>query len=140
MRGRTAEHTLLLLQAKDFETVDLADYKVIVDAVFGFSFSGAVRAPFDTVLPRLAVTTTPVLSIDIPSGWSVDGGERVDGAVEPSVLVSLTAPKLCAKQLPAGVAHYLGGRFVPPAIRDKFGLVLPPFEGCSQVVRLSAPS
>ena len=124
-------------QAEDFEksTLDI-DYQVIMDAVFGFSFSGAVRAPFDTVLPRLAATTTPVISVDIPSGWSVDGGEKAEGSVQPAALISLTAPKLCAKELPAGVQHYLGGRFLPPAIIDKYKLQLPNYEGCSQVVRL----
>jgi NAD(P)H-hydrate epimerase len=36
-----------------------------------------------------------------------------------------------------GRHHYLGGRFVPPAIRDKYNLVLPPYPGTSQCVRLS---
>jgi hypothetical protein len=35
-------------------------------------------------------------------------------------------------------AHYLGGRFVPPATRDKYGLVLPPYPGVQQCVRLGA--
>ena len=48
---------------------DLAPYTCIVDAVFGFSFKGSVRAPFDTIIPALAQTDTPVASIDIPSGW-----------------------------------------------------------------------
>lgn len=37
-----------------------------------------------------------------------------------------------------GPFHYLGGRFVPPAIRDKYKLVLPPFPGTAQCVRLAA--
>lgn len=40
--------------------------------------------------------------------------------MQPAVLVSLTAPKRCAKGF-NGV-HYLGGRFVPPQITDKFRL------------------
>ena len=35
-----------------------------------------------------------------------------------------------------GRYHYLGGRFVPPAIRDKYNLILPPFPGTSQCVKL----
>jgi NAD(P)H-hydrate epimerase len=31
------------------------------------------------------------------------------------MLVSLTTPKLCARQF-AGAHHYLGGRFVPPQV------------------------
>jgi NAD(P)H-hydrate epimerase len=39
----------------------------------------------------------------------------------------------CAAQ---GRYHYLGGRFVPPAIRDKYQLKLPPYPGTSQCVRI----
>lgn len=43
-------------------------YNLVVDAVFGFSFKGAVREPFGSVLNVLKKTTVPVASIDIPSG------------------------------------------------------------------------
>jgi NAD(P)H-hydrate epimerase len=45
-----------------------SQYHVIVDAVFGFSFKGALRAPFDSVLSALVKTTTPIASVDVPSG------------------------------------------------------------------------
>ena len=35
-----------------------------------------------------------------------------------------------------GRFHYLGGRFVPPAIKDKYNLSLPPYPGTSQCVRV----
>lgn len=64
---------------------------------------------------------------------------------EPSVLfrgliylqVSLTAPKLCAK-LFNGAHHFLGGRFVPPAVVEKFSLRLPPYPGHSMCVRIGS--
>ena len=43
-------------------------YSVIMDAIFGFSFKGDVRAPFDGVLGTLQCCTTPVCSVDVPSG------------------------------------------------------------------------
>lgn len=45
-----------------------AGYQVVVDAVFGFSFKGAVRAPFDDVLSTLRAVKVPLASVDIPSG------------------------------------------------------------------------
>lgn len=51
---------------------------------FGFSFSGAVRAPFDEILRRLK-QGPPVVSIDIPSGWDVEAGPPESG-LQPSVL------------------------------------------------------
>jgi len=43
-------------------------YDLVVDAIFGFSFKGAVREPFGSILDVLKKTTAPVASIDIPSG------------------------------------------------------------------------
>lgn len=43
-------------------------YNVVVDAIFGFSFKGAVRDPFCSILDALNKTTIPIASIDIPSG------------------------------------------------------------------------
>jgi hypothetical protein len=40
--------------------------------------------------------------------------------------------------VPQGAHHYLGGRFVPPAIREKYNLVLPAFPGVQQCVKLPA--
>ena len=92
-----------------------------------------------------------VLSVDIPSGWDVEAGPNNQGPespssssaasaapLQPDVLVSLTAPKLCAQsfgQRP-GQRHYLGGRFVPNHIRDKYQLQLPPYPGAAQCVEL----
>ena len=43
-------------------------YNLVIDAIFGFSFSGAVREPFGAILEVLKDSTVPVASIDIPSG------------------------------------------------------------------------
>lgn len=100
---------------------------VILDAIFGFSFSPPVRTPFDAVLPLLARSKLPMVSVDIPSGWDVekgkipfpvkdidqsqdDEGEKEFEGLEPDVLVSLTAPKAGAKEFKG--RHFLGGRFV----------------------------
>jgi NAD(P)H-hydrate epimerase len=54
--------------------------------------------------------------------------------------VSLTAPKLCAKKF-TGPHHFLGGRFIPPPILNKYELHLPPYPGTSMCVRIGkAPS
>ncbi len=113
-------------------------YDVVLDAIFGFSFSGAVRSPFDGILPAIRDASIPLVSVDIPSGWDVERGPPAgEGAavLRPDVLISLTAPKLCASHHTG--AHYLGGRFVPKSIADQFGLSQPAFAGTEQVVRLS---
>ena len=44
------------------------EYHVIMDAIFGFSFKGSVRAPFDDVLSTLRRVKIPICSVDVPSG------------------------------------------------------------------------
>ncbi|GIL52229.1 hypothetical protein Vafri_8155 [Volvox africanus] len=113
---------------------------VVVDALFGFSFSGQPRSPFDAIIQALlpAAQPPPIVSVDIPSGWHVELGdsEAAPGTtLQPDMLVSLTAPKLCARYF-KGAHHYLGGRFVPPAVSDRFQLRLPPYPGTSMCVRI----
>ena len=43
-------------------------YELVVDAIFGFSFTGEVREPFRSILSVLNGLTVPIASIDIPSG------------------------------------------------------------------------
>ena len=121
--------------------------------------------------------------MDIPSGWQVDNDNDSDNNnndndnndndnndnndnndsdsdtyIIPSVLVSLTLPKLCAlKILPNnpnsnndndsdndndndsdsdGISHYLGGRFVPPSLIEKYNLDVPQYTNADQIIRL----
>lgn len=113
---------------------------LVLDALFGFSFRGEPKPPFDALLAALCCEpgTPPVASIDIPSGWDVEAGDVGGGGIKPDLLVSLTAPKLGVKDF-AGRHHFLGGRFVPPAIATRFSLRLPAFRGSQQCVRMPPP-
>ena len=117
---------------------DLTCWDVVIDGIFGFSFDprNGIRAPFDQIIRALAAAprSVPLVSIDIPSGWHVELGDAAGGGLNPHMLVSLTAPKLCAANF-TGV-HYLGGRFVPPPIAASFALALPAYPGADQCVRL----
>lgn len=84
---------------------------VILDAIFGFSFKGPVRAPFDEVLPLISSSHKPIVSVDIPSGWDVENGNEDGVGFDPDVLISLTAPKEGVRSFKG--RHFLGGRFVP---------------------------
>lgn len=121
---------------------DQAD--IVVDSLFGFSFKGAPRSPFDSLIAAMAKTTEEsmsgikkckVVSVDVPSGWNVEEGDVSGIGFTPNMLISLTAPKLCAKNF-HGEHHYLGGRFVPPEIIEKYELKLPSYPGSSMCVKL----
>ncbi|NXJ41436.1 NNRE epimerase, partial [Ciconia maguari] len=109
-------------------------YGLVVDAIFGFSFKGAVREPFSSILSTLERITVPIASIDIPSGWDVEKGKG-DG-LQPDMLISLTAPKKAAMHF-TGRYHFLGGRFVPAALQKKYALNLPPYPETDCVLQLT---
>lgn len=55
-----------------------AGFDVIVDAIFGFSFHGDLRAPFDTIVERMNASGLPCVAVDVPSGWHVEQGTYHD--------------------------------------------------------------
>lgn len=111
---------------------ELKKTDLVMDAIFGFSFEGEPRPPFDVVIDALKKTDKPILSVDIPSAWNVEKGDPDGKYFTPGktiwrilssfniltyycyidVLISLTAPKAGVKAFKG--RHYLGGRFIPP--------------------------
>jgi NAD(P)H-hydrate epimerase len=116
------------------EKASLDDSDVIIDAVFGFSFSGDVRDPFKDVVAGLTRTSVPIVAVDIPTGWDVEKGDPEKQFFSPDTLVSLTAPKLCAQTFKG--RHFIGGRFVPPSLAKKFDLQIPQYPEGDQVVQV----
>lgn len=140
-----------------------ARFDCVVDALFGFSFVGpprgelgealavmvSVQQPSNATAAAVSVAGAavgsagasgglPILSIDIPSGWHVEHGDESGGAgLSPAVLVSLSAPKMCSQHFRG--AHWLGGRFVPPALADEFGIgaLMERYAGAELVTRLA---
>ena len=117
---------------------ELAGYKFILDGIFGFSFNGAIRAPFDSIIYNIKRSGVPVISIDIPSGWHVEQGNITGEGLDPVMLISLTAPKLCAEGY-EGI-HYIGGRFVPPILLQEYSLEIAPYPQFEQCVRIDRSS
>mmetsp|Transcript_22486 Transcript_22486/g.32832 ORF Transcript_22486/g.32832 Transcript_22486/m.32832 type:complete len:450 (-) Transcript_22486:241-1590(-) len=143
-QGKAPIFENLVVQCKDLgipvinEIPSLSQYDAVVDALFGFSFKGPAKPPYGELITAMASSPVPVLSVDVPSGWSVDEGDIHNTGFTPAAVISLTAPKECMRAY-TGV-HYLGGRFVPPALVKKYNLHLPEYPGAEQFVRLSEPS
>ncbi|KAI9358039.1 YjeF N-terminal domain-containing protein [Pilaira anomala] len=108
---------------------------IILDALFGFSFHGQVRDPYKDIISIFESTTKPIVSVDIPSGWDVESGPTEQVKFQPDVLVSLTTPKQCVSHF-KGKHHFVGGRFVPPSLAEKFNFDLPKYPGGDQVVEV----
>ena len=137
----------LVHQAKEADVIFLdslpedisSQYSLVVDAIFGFSFKPPVRPQFQPILESLTRLSIPLISVDIPSGWDVEAGPPEEASeaapvLRPDMLVSLTAPKLGSRGFRG--AHYLGGRFVPRKLAEKYKLDLPEYPGTDLVVKL----
>jgi hydroxyethylthiazole kinase-like uncharacterized protein yjeF len=119
-------------------------YSIIVDAIFGFSFHGTPRPPYDDILQQLQSLRGKdgvlTVAVDIPSGWDVDGNDASvpeEDRFVPDVLVSLTVPKLCARQFKG--RHFVGGRFLPPHLAQRYNIRMPNYPGVAQVVEVTHP-
>ena len=44
----------------------------MLDALFGFQFKGEIREPFLSIINQVKQSDLPVISVDVPSGWSID--------------------------------------------------------------------
>ena len=115
-------------------------YGAIVDAIFGFSFKGegGIREPFGSIIKTMVESQgkgdgdgTAIISVDVPSGWDVNGGDLTGTCFMPDVLISLTSPKMSAKKFTG--RHFVGGRFLPPGIAKKYGVKMPPYKNVQQV-------
>jgi hydroxyethylthiazole kinase-like uncharacterized protein yjeF len=114
---------------------------VLVDAIFGFSFSGPpVRDPFPCLINAINEhPTARIVCVDVPSGWDVNKGNIYPtvGIRSPDAVVSLSAPKLCTLALSSTCKHYVGGRFVPPILCEELGFELPRYPDSSPIVLIS---
>jgi NAD(P)H-hydrate epimerase len=120
----------------DFEH-SLQSSDLVIDAIFGFSFSGPLREPFPQVISLLEKTSVPVLSVDAPSAWDIESGPPKEGPganFMPQTLVSLTAAKPCVKWFKG--RHFLGGRFLTRSIVEKYGIEVPDYPGIDQIVEV----
>ena len=87
--------------------------------------------------PSLSPFLSPLsLPLTLPlTGWDVEKGNVHGVGLNPDLLVSLTAPKECAKFF-QGRHHYLGLRIIPKELSDKYRIRLPKYPGTDQIVKL----
>jgi len=71
------------------------DVDLIVDAVLGTGFKPPLRGAAFAVRERLAAIATPVVAVDLPSGWDADSVEEKNPeAFRADAVVTFTAPKM----------------------------------------------
>lgn len=68
-------------------------FDVVVDALFGVGLNRALEGDPVTWVQRVNGSTTPVISVDVPSGLNADNGHVPGAAVRAHLTVSLVALK-----------------------------------------------
>jgi len=93
------ERRVKIYTAKDEAELDaeghrLAEADVIVDAVLGTGFKPPLRGLALVLRGKLAEMTTPVVAVDLPSGWDADSMDATSAtAFRADAVVTFTAPK-----------------------------------------------
>ena len=73
---------------------DVLGHDLVVDALFGTGFHGAVSGLAETVIADVNASACAVVSIDLPSGLSADDAAIPGPAIDATMTVTLAAPKL----------------------------------------------
>jgi ADP-dependent NAD(P)H-hydrate dehydratase / NAD(P)H-hydrate epimerase len=73
----------------------LGSAELIVDAVVGTGFKPPLRGIASQLQGILAGMRTPVVAVDLPSGWDADSSaQEMEGAYRADAVVTFTAPKM----------------------------------------------
>jgi NAD(P)H-hydrate epimerase len=116
-------HQLAILRALDIqcdhqqEPPPISDADLVIDALIGYSLRGDPRGAAASLIRRVNETSTPVLSLDIPSGLDATTGEQKNPTVRAAATLTLALPKAGLRSA-AGCAGelYLADIGVPPEL------------------------
>ncbi len=79
---------------EELSSIKYSEFDLIIDCLFGFSFKGPIRQSYQKLFQNLQDTTTNIFSVDIPSGWDVNQGNKWK-TFTPSANISLGCVKKC---------------------------------------------
>lgn len=89
---------------------------LLVDAVVGTGFRPPLRGAAAALRDRVNAMKTPMVAVDLPSGWDADSREQfAEGAYRANAVVTFTAPK------PAHVCGNLVGDVYGPIVVAPIG-------------------
>ena len=94
--GRIGLTIVEITSAQDWELhfSEISQCDIMVDAMVGTGFHGAVTGLLQTVVADVNALGVPVVAIDLPTGLSADSAEVEGDAIEASMTVTLAAPKI----------------------------------------------
>jgi NAD(P)H-hydrate epimerase len=117
---------------------ELGGADVIVDGLIGYSLSGSPRGTAAELIRWANEQSTPILSLDTPSGLDTATGKVFDPTIKAAATLTLALPKQGLRTRREQVGElYLADISVPPALYEKaLGLKVGPLFAESDVIRL----
>jgi NAD(P)H-hydrate epimerase len=148
--GDVPEHQIRILRMLEVEVttvssaIDLPEADLVVDAMIGYSLSGAPRGTPASLIRVINDQSAPVLSLDVPSGVDAATGEVLAPAVRATATMTLAMPKegLRAVEVKEYVGElYLADIGVPPSLyrSPSLRLKVGPVFAEEDIVKLFAP-
>ncbi len=122
--GRIGLGVVEIANAQDWELhfSEVSACDMVVDALLGTGFSGALTGLLETVVADVNGLGVPIVSIDLPTGVSADSHLVAGTAVEASMTVTLAAPKIPLVVPPAdshGGDLVIADIGIPPPVIDE---------------------
>jgi NAD(P)H-hydrate epimerase len=96
-----------------------------VDALIGYSLSGAPRGHVAALIEATNHHSRRTLSLDVPSGLDATSGQAPGLVVRPDRTLTLALPKTGLQQAPGDL--YLADIGIPPEVYPSVGLSFEPF-------------
>lgn len=114
------------------ELADLiARADVVLDAILGTGFHGALRPPFSIWISTLNDLAPRVISVDVPSGLDAQTGRVEDDCVRATATATMLAPKI---GLYSADGPEYSGEIVCGRLYDKFDEVIGDVEHAAEIV------
>ena len=120
---------------------DLPQADLIVDAIIGYSLTGAPQGSAADLIVMANSHAVPILSLDVPSGLDATTGEAPGAAVQATATLTLALPKTglhAQSALPFVGELYLADIGVPPRLyaSPALGLEVGPIFARKEVLRI----
>lgn len=84
-----------ILSLTDEASLELPETDLIIDAIVGTGFKPPLKGVAAVLRDHLAILATPVIAVDLPSGWDADSITQTSpNTFRADAVVTFTAPKL----------------------------------------------
>lgn len=67
--------------------------RLIVDGLFGIGLNRPLSEPWQALIAAVNAANTPVLAVDVPSGFNAETGETFGAAIKAEITLTIGAPK-----------------------------------------------